>query len=268
MALKALGSKGYDVVLLDLHLHDVIGMDNIVAIKEQCPEMPIVVLSGVDSDAQAIDALEQGAQEYLIKGHSNGKVLQMAIHSSIKRKSVERRLFRQANYDELTGLPNRRLFKEHIEKALCRAERWSRHEIILFIDIDNFKTVNDTYGHEVGNKVLREAAMRMQRLMRHSDMVARYGGDEFIISLDEHSADYRSAAGHAATKLLYAFNEPFLVDQHSIECSVSIGAAIYPLSGQSFTSLIEQADNAMFLAKKDGGRQFRFAPLNQMVKLA
>lgn len=131
-ALKELSTTEYDAVLLDLHLNDVSGMDNILAIKEQCPDLPIVVLSGVDHDATALGAIDFGAQEYLIKGHSSGKVIQLAIHSSIKRKFVERRLFKQANYDELTGLANRRLFHEHLDGAINRAKRWKRSQILFF----------------------------------------------------------------------------------------------------------------------------------------
>ena len=258
-ALNQIASQGFDAVLLDLNLKDISGMDNILAIKEENPDLPVIVLSGVDSDAIALDAIDHGAQEYVMKGHCDGKIIRLAIQSSIKRKAVERRLFKQANYDPLTGLPNRTMFQDYVEKAICKAERWKRHETVMFVDLDYFKKTNDTYGHDAGNAVLKEAAIRMKTVLRESDIVARYGGDEFTILLDDRSDDSRSAAGQAVTKLIYAFHAPFEYEGNSIDMSASIGIATYPASGSDFRSLIKSADKAMYKAKKAGGHQFCFA---------
>lgn len=260
-ALEALRLHGYDAALLDLNLRDISGLDNVRALKEQNPDLPVVVLTGIDNDATALTAIDCGAQEFLVKGHGDGKVIRQAIHSSIKRKAVERKLFRQANYDEVTGLPNRRLFQDYVEHALDRARRWKRHETILFLDLDNFKQVNDRLGHAAGNDVLKEVAMRLTGTLRKSDIVARYGGDEFVILLDEHSPDVRAAAGQVVTKLLYAFNEPFRYEDNRIAMSASIGVAVYPYGGDHYEALLKSADQAMYSAKKAGGRQFRFSAL-------
>lgn len=260
-ALAALRAHGYDAALLDLNLCDISGLDNVRAIKEQAPDLPVVVLTGVDNDTTALAAIDCGAQEFLVKGQGDGKVIRLAIHSSIKRKAVERKLFRQANYDEITGLPNRRLFQDYVEHALDRARRWKRHETILFLDLDHFKKVNDRFGHDVGNAMLSEVAIRLTSTLRKTDFVARYGGDEFVVLLDDHSPDIRSAAGQVVTKLLYAFNEPFGHENKKLEISASIGVAVYPYGGENYEALLKSADRAMYRAKKAGGRQFRFSAL-------
>lgn len=258
-ALSQLRNSGYDAVLLDLNLPDARGLENVSAIKEQSPDVPVIVLSGMDDDLLALKAVDAGAQEYLVKGHGDGKVIRLAIHSSIKRKALERKLFKMANYDDLTGILNRRHFQDYLELALARARRAGRHEVLMFLDLDNFKQINDTYGHEIGNEVLKEAAERIKRTLRTSDFIARYGGDEFIILLDGSNGDMKYASGGVATKLLYAFAQPFHCRGHFIEFTASIGIACYPESGNDFASLIKSADSAMYEAKRAGGHQFRYA---------
>lgn len=258
-ALKELCHQGYDAVLLDLNLNDICGVDNVTAIKEENPNVPVIVLSGMDSDRMAMEAIDRGAQEYLIKGHCDGKVIRLALHSSIKRKQMERKLFRQANYDDLTGLTNRRMFQEYLERSLVKAQRWQRHETMMFIDLDNFKQVNDEFGHAAGNALLKESALRMTSLLRSSDIVARYGGDEFVILLDHGGADFMSGAMQVATKLVCAFNAPFEYAGQQINFSASIGVAFYPMSGESYIDLMRSADKAMYKAKHAGGAQFQIA---------
>ena len=258
-ALGALSERPFDAALLDLNLQDVRGLDNVRALKEQDPDLPVVVLSGVDNDETALEAIDCGAQEYLIKGHGDGKMIRLAIYSSIKRKAVERRLFRQANYDELTGLPNRRLFQDLTERALEKAKRWERREIIMFIDLDKFKEINDQYGHDAGNAVLKEVAIRMAATLRESDVIARYGGDEFTVLLDDRSDDFWGGAARASNRLLYAFDTPILFDGHALEVGASIGIAIYPNNGEDYISVLKSADAAMYEVKSEGGNKFRFS---------
>lgn len=263
-ALSHLRRQGCDAVLLDLNLPDAHGLSNVAAIKDENPDLPVVVLSGMDDDSLAMRAVDAGAQDYLVKGHGDGKVLQLAIHTSIKRKAAERALFKLANYDELTGILNRRHFQTYLERAITRARRADRHEILMFLDLDDFKRINDTHGHLVGNMVLKETAGRIQKSLRASDIVARYGGDEFVILLDDSHGDMKYASGEVATKLLYAFDRPFLCDGEKIEGSISIGIACYPESSMDATGLMKAADEAMYEAKKAGGHQFRYAPLKLM----
>ena len=258
-ALNHIKSRGFNAVLLDLGLKDITGIDNVRAIKEEDPDIPIVVLTGVDSDEMAMQALYHGAQEYIIKGHGDGKVIKLAIKSSIERKAVERRLYYEANYDELTGLANRRLFREHFEKILTRAKRWEHKEALMFLDLDSFKKVNDTYGHEAGNLLLKLASDRIQNVLRESDLIARYGGDEFMLLLDDSSDDIRQSCITVANKILSVIKEPYTLNGKNIPLSVSIGIAIFPDCGEDTSSLLNAADKAMYASKASGPNHFCFA---------
>ncbi|PIR34039.1 MAG: hypothetical protein COV36_01505 [Alphaproteobacteria bacterium CG11_big_fil_rev_8_21_14_0_20_44_7] len=259
-AITELNKRGFNAVLLDLGLRDVSGVDNVRIIKEENPDIPIVVLTGVDNEDIAMQALQKGAQEYLVKGHGDGKVIRLAIKSSIQRKAVERQLYHQANYDELTGLANRRLFMEHLEKALIKAKRWKREEALMFLDLNNFKTINDTYGHEAGNELLKQTASRLSSILRESDLVARYGGDEFMWLLDNSAADIKQGCETVANKMIEIMNEPFILGNNSNQISVSIGIAIYPDCADDAASMIDVADMAMYKAKSHGANRYCFAP--------
>lgn len=253
-ALRMLKDNGYGAVLLDLNLLDVRGVDNVSAIKAENPDMPVIVLSGIDNHSVAMDAIDRGAQDFLIKGHCDGKMLRMALHASIRTKEVERKLFRQANYDDLTNLPNRRLFQDYLERALIRAGRRGTQETLMFIDIDGFKKINDTYGHSAGNSMLAEFARRIEGALRVSDIVARYGGDEFIILLDNNNDD-AECSQLVSDKILNAIKKPFLHEGTPLVCTASIGVATYPLCAEEIGLLIHKADIAMYQAKRAGGNQ-------------
>jgi diguanylate cyclase (GGDEF)-like protein len=154
------------------------------AIKEVNPDLPIVIFSSHHDNDIALDAVRGGAQEFVVKGEGSSRMLALSVLSSIERKRYERHLFKLANHDSLTGLPNRRMFQEYIKHWLARAERWQRTEAIMFIDVNGFKKVNDTLGHDIGDELLTQIAARLKVGLRASDMLARYAGDEFIVHLD------------------------------------------------------------------------------------
>jgi len=249
-ALKKLKETAFNAILLDLDLNDIQGLDNVRAIKEQNPDIPIVVLSGHNDNKTALSAVRQGAQEYVIKGHSDSRVLGLAVLSSIERKSYERHLFRQANHDDLTGLPNRRMFLEYMQRWLIRASRWKRTEVIMFLDVNDFKEVNDTLGHDIGDALLEQIAARLRVGLRASDMLARYGGDEFIVHLDTDAHISRDSCVKIAEKITSLFHSPISIGGHDIQTGVSIGIAFYPEHGKNTTRLIQSADHAMYQAKK------------------
>lgn len=252
-ALKAMQEVQYQAVLLDLCLTDVEGIDNVNAIREQSPDLPIIVLSNSDNEDMAMEAIDSGAQEYIVKGHSNGKIIKFAIRASIQRKALERKLFQQANYDRLTGLANRGLLQEHLEKSLRLAKRWGGEQAVVFVDIDKFKLVNDTYGHEAGNDIIADVAHRLMETMRETDIISRYGGDEFVILLDDKSPNKKTGAKHACDKIINAMSEPFIVNSGEvIDVSLSIGVAIYPADGIDSTTILAAADAAMYKAKARG----------------
>jgi diguanylate cyclase (GGDEF)-like protein len=251
-AIHKLQEHTFDAVLLDLNLTDVQGLNSVKRIKEQNPDLPIVVLSGHDDIDLALDTVRYGAQEYMVKGSGDGKVMGLAVLSSIERKAHERLLFKQANHDELTGLPNRRMFFEYMHRTLLRAGRWKRKEGIVFMDVNGFKKVNDTFGHETGDMLLRQIATRLKTGLRACDMVARYAGDEFVAHLDSEGGISHEACTRVAEKIADLFRDPIAVSGHEIKTSISIGIALYPDHGKDTEELIQNADKAMYEAKKQG----------------
>jgi len=161
-----------------------------------------------------------------------------------------------ALHDSLTGLPNRMLLEDRLRQAVSRADRTGTPFSVMFVDLDWFKPVNDTYGHYVGDQLLKAVAQRMTTSVRKSDTVARTGGDEFVVVLGE-SGDAKNAA-MVGSKILDELSRPFLIAGHDVEISCSIGISVYPADGKDVTTLMVKADTAMYHAKKGGRNGYRF----------
>jgi len=164
-----------------------------------------------------------------------------------ERKQVEEALAHQALHDGLTGLPNRTLLTDRLERALLAAERGQAPVALLLLDLDRFKDVNDTFGHHHGDRLLREVTQRLGGLVRETDTVARLGGDEFAVVLAEADA---AGAVRVARQVIDALDTPFGLDGHTMHVGVSIGIAIYPTHGADAATLVRRADVAMYLAKR------------------
>jgi diguanylate cyclase (GGDEF)-like protein len=165
-------------------------------------------------------------------------------------------LEKRAQFDELTGLPNRSVFAEHLTRAIGRAERRNSPLAVLFVDLDRFKSVNDTLGHDVGDSLLRQVAGRLRENLRIGDFSGRWGGDEFVVCLEDFGE--MSDAGAAAQKLLLVLSEKYQVGHSEVYATPSIGIASYPESGNNAERLIKAADIAMYEAKKHGGGRFHY----------
>jgi diguanylate cyclase (GGDEF)-like protein len=253
-ALEELDRDEFDVVLLDLSLPDSSDFETVERVRMAVPEMPVVVFSGRDDEEIALQALQGGAEDYLVKGQGDGDLMARAIRYAIERKKAEERLAYLAQYDPLTGVANRALFHDRLEQALARAERSGEAVTLLFVDLDRFKAVNDTLGHAGGDALLREVARRIEGRVRNSDTVARLGGDEFAIIL-EGLSDARNAA-KVARDVLMRLSGPVVVDGHEIPVSASIGIAVRPPSEGD--RLLKDADAAMYRAKRMGGNNHQF----------
>jgi diguanylate cyclase (GGDEF)-like protein len=180
------------------------------------------------------------------------------------RKTGE--LQRLAQYDELTSLPNRSLFTEQLARAIGRSQRKSAPLAVLFIDLDRFKSVNDTLGHDVGDSLLRQVAGRLRSSLRIGDFSGRWGGDEFVVCLEDFGEARNAAA--AAQKLLLVLSEKYRIGVSEVYATPSIGIAMYPNCGDQADRLIKAADLAMYEAKKRGGGRFQYYSHALNVKLA
>lgn len=178
------------------------------------------------------------------------------IQDITRRKEAELRIRELAYYDSLTHLPNRSLFKDRLERVLAHANRRKGTFALMFLDLDRFKTVNDTLGHAVGDEMLRQAANRLNECLRENDTVARLGGDEFVIILSDYRAD--GNLPKIATKILSSLSQPFDLSVREVFSSTSIGIALYPDDGDQPADLLRCADMAMYAAKEAGGNTFKF----------
>ena len=170
------------------------------------------------------------------------------------RRTVE--LEQQAQYDELTELPNRRLFTQQLRKAIGRAQRQKHKIALLFVDLDRFKSVNDTLGHDIGDDLLRQVAARLNQNLRVGDFSGRWGGDEFVVCIEDFGDSQNAAA--AAQKLVLVLSEKYDVKGSEVYATPSIGIAIFPGAGDSAEKLIKAGDLAMYQAKNRGGGRFQY----------
>jgi diguanylate cyclase (GGDEF)-like protein len=179
-----------------------------------------------------------------------------AIQDITQQKKADQLIEYQANYDSLTGLPNRVLFQDRLHHALLHAQRRSTRIAVLFVDLDGFKSVNDNLGHDAGDELLIESARRIQSCVRAVDTVARYSGDEFVALLVDVFSS--SVASRIAEDMVVAMREPFLLGERHLHCSVSIGVSFYPDDGDIPDTLLIKADQAMYEVKKSGRNAWQF----------
>ena len=386
-----LAKHATDIILLDLGLPDAQGLDVVRRAHAAAPRVPLVVLTGLDDESLAAQALQEGAQDYLVKSqidtYGTTRGLLRALRYSIERKVLEDALFAEkeraqvtlnsigdavactdssgnvtflnivaakltgwswqeaagrpmtevfrildtanrevipnptdwavrgnqivplrensilirrdgfeipiedsiapihdgqgqpagavivfrdvsvaramalqmahsAQHDYLTGLPNRMLLNDRISQAITLARRHMRHVVVLFLDLDGFKHINDSLGHPTGDKLLQSVAKRLVGCVRSSDTVSRQGGDEFVVLLSE--VELSEGAAVTAKKILQAVAAPHSVGQHDLHVTASIGVSVYPDDGLDTDTLIKNADTAMYQAKENGRQSFQF----------
>ncbi len=378
--LVCLKEESFDVVLLDLRLPDGEGIELVDAVRKQSPEIPLIVLTGLDDEEIAIKLLHRDVQDYLIKGQIANGLLVRSIRYAIERKRVvealqlsemrfrrlsesgiigigyfdidgriteandtflamigrsredlltgrvrwdrlvpaewmphmlkvaeafrttgritpyeteylgpggtrhwglfgaaklddhpagiafiaditerkrlEEKIRHLANHDALTGLPNRRLFMELLRVELAEARRNNKKAGLLFLDLDRFKEINDTLGHEAGDQLLQTAAGRLKAAIRDSDLVARIGGDEFSILLG--GLEQRNGMTVIARKILDSFRDTCVVAGHELLVTISMGISVYPDDSEDIGALFRYADMAMYSAKEEGRNAFAY----------
>jgi diguanylate cyclase (GGDEF)-like protein/PAS domain S-box-containing protein len=197
-------------------------------------------------------------------GTVTGTVVAFHDVSAARAKSLE--MSHLAQHDTLTDLPNRVLFNDRLTQAIALAERQGKQLAVMFVDLDHFKMINDSLGHDVGDKLLQSVARRLMACVRRSDTVSRLGGDEFVVLLAqvEHAED----AAYSARKILRALAAPHIIDNKSLDINVSVGVSTYPSDGQDAEGLMNRADNAMYEAKEHGRNNYQFFRQEMHARLA
>ena len=228
--------------------------------------IPDTLMEQPDGEANWVRALASGSNvtgkhksgdsvplEVAVREMHQGEELSFTsiVRDISARKAAEERIFHMAHHDALTGLPNRHLFGDRVEEAFKRAVRHEHKLALLFVDLNKFKPINDTYGHASGDIVLKEVAERLRRGVRATDTVARVGGDEFMVLLEELSGV--TEAREVRAKIEQLFAAPLNIPEATIAVSASIGISVYPDDGSEIADLMQVADQAMYRAKKGGG---------------
>jgi len=252
---EALGRVADDppaCILLDLSLPDAGGLETLDRMRDACPSVPIVILTGTDDEAQAILAVQEGAQDYLIKGRVDGPLLRRSIRYAIERKTAEVKLSHQALHDPLTGLANRTLLMDRLAQALARSSRRAFALAVLYLDLDRLKLINDSLGHAAGDALLQGVAARLSEVLRPMDTAARLAGDEFVIVCENLAGRWH--AERIAERVAGVLSAPFVLNHRSVVVTVSIGIAV-GRAGALPEELLREADTALYQAKRAGRSQ-------------
>lgn len=182
--------------------------------------------------------------------------LRWLVRDITKKKQTEAKIRRQAFYDQLTGLPNRAFLDTYLAKTLAQAERQQTQLAVAFLDLDNFKTINDSWGHGVGDQLLYQVGQRLAHCLRSEDLLVRWGGDEFILVLSQ-LAKVESVV-HTCDRILASLQSSLSVEDHQLHIGTSIGIALFPQDGTDSTTLLRHADQALYRAKAQGRSTYRF----------
>lgn len=258
-AIKATQEKELDIVLLDLGLPDSGGLGGIEALNAANSSIPIVVLTGVDDDQLGEDAIHMGAEDYLPKKIANTTLLSRSINYAIERHRLLLELKRKAELDPLTGLPNRAMIYDKLDFMIQQSERSHQNFSLVMLDFDKFKQINDTMGHRYGDKLLQAFSERLSSIMRKSDYVSRYGGDEFFMIVSNY--DNEEELVELLHRKQEALSKPYIIEFEGkeIEQNISISFGVMKWKKNVLASqMLEQADQAMYSSKRSAHSSITF----------
>ena len=249
-ARQCLMEIGAGCVLLDLSLPDASRLEALMQLRAAAPEVPIVILSGLQDEMLAVKAVQEGAQDYLVKGRADGHAIGRSIAYAVERKHAELELAHRAMHDGLTGLPNRTLFLDRLKHALVRAKRHDAIVGVMFVDFATPRSRGDGGDAALEDRLLTVLADRLQEGLRASDTAARFGSHEFMV-LCEDVADQRDVVT-IARRILESVGEPVVFSTEQIEVEATMGIAITDGKGDGAESLLRNADAAMCGAREQG----------------
>ncbi|GEA11970.1 GGDEF domain-containing response regulator [Alteromonas sp. KUL49] len=248
----ALTNTSCDAILLDLGLSDTRGMQTLSVIQEKNYAIPIIVLTGLEESEFGEKAIQLGAQDYIPKAELRGSLLRRVIKYAVERYKMVRELKQLSLKDPLTSLSNKKAFQDSVKVAIDTWQRYQDSFAVMFIDLDKFKPVNDTFGHSVGDQVLKLVGQRLISYGRTTDTIARVGGDEFAIILPKLTD--KEALLAAAEHKLMLIRQPIFVDTSEglteVKVDASIGIAVLDKHCTEPRKIVEHADNAMYRAKE------------------
>lgn len=267
-ALTQMALHSYDLYFFDYQLGANTGLELLETVLGNGDNTPVILLTGQNNKEIDQKAMVTGATDYLVKGTFDGVMLERTIRYALERRKVDDKVKYLAYHDELTDLPNRSLFEDRVKQAIIQSTRFKRKFAIIFLDLDNFKGINDNYGHNAGDILLRQVSERLKNCIRgtdsltadntsrENDTIARQGGDEFILLLNE--LNQSENAVKAADRIIKSMAEPVHAEGQVLYTSVSLGIAIFPDNGTSMEELMKNADSAMYEAKKAGKNTYRY----------
>ncbi|MBF0381731.1 MAG: EAL domain-containing protein [Magnetococcales bacterium] len=286
-AIKSAMAKKPDIILLDIVMPGMDGLEVCKALQENSTtvDIPVIFITGKNDIETETKGFACGAVDFITKP-INPTVVRARVQTHIiikkqrdslensnaqlireiqERKKLEDQLRKQAEFDSLTTLPNRKLFQDRLGQAILLAQRTLKPIALMFIDLDRFKGINDTLGHDAGDELLIEAANRLSRSVRKSDTVARFGGDEFTVILPQ--IEHTSMVDLVARKILEQMRLPFRLKKQNVTISSSIGISIYPSDGVTIEELLKNADSAMYQAKESGRNNLKFYSMETNQKI-
>lgn len=253
----------YDLILLDLHMPGMDGFQVMAGLREIEIDSYVPILVITAHPGHELRALTAGAKDFISKPFDL-MAIKTRIHNMLEVRMLYAKLEESnkvleslALHDPLTGLPNRRLLMDRLSLAIAHARRNKGTMAVLYLDLDGFKQVNDTFGHDVGDALLSMAAIRLVAVVRQEDTVARLGGDEFVIVLWELGHD--DGVDGLVSKVIHAVSQPYFIQGRSVSMTASAGVSIYPTHGAEGEVLMKSADMALYEAKRAGKNDYRLA---------
>ncbi len=245
----------YDLAIFDIVMPDIDGLAACKQVRKiaNCP--PVLIMTSLDDDVSVNSAFDSGAIDYVTKP-INWSVFKQRVKRIIESECNRKKVKRLEFHDPLTGLPNRTLFLDRLESAILRAQRNNSLLALLMIDIDNIKLINETLGHDNGDKVIQSVGIQLSDLTRKTDTVSRSSGDEFNLIIE--NINDAKHIGLMTKKILQEIEHDVIIKDHEIRVKSSIGISIFPQDGTDVGSLLSNADAALNRAKQQGGNTFEF----------